>query len=128
MLTFALPNDEGKRVKRRTVGQSHFPVRAEGLSCETEGYSRTLFIMSTFNIKLHPNTHLCVDVKTLLLIDATMKAGKGYLGVLRREEICEEFRPGNARRFSDGEVREKLREIGVAYGKVTEGIRAYENG
>ncbi len=35
MPIFALPND-GKRVKRRTVGQSHFPSRAEGSSCETE--------------------------------------------------------------------------------------------
>ena len=61
-----------------------------------------------------------------------VKGNYANLGLIRlsavASEICEEFRPGNARRFSDGEVREKLREIGVAYGKVTEGIRAYENG
>ena len=60
--------------------------------------------MSTINIKLHPNTHLCVDVKTLLLIDATMKAGKGYLGVLRREEICEEFRCEEHFTFREGKL------------------------
>ena len=38
------------------------------------------------------NTHICVDLKTILRNDACMKAGKGYLGVLRRDEICEEFR------------------------------------
>lgn len=61
-----------------------------------------------------------------------VKGNYANLGLIRlsaaASEICEEFRPGNARRFSDGEVREKLREIGAAYGKVTEGIRAYENG
>jgi hypothetical protein len=31
-------------------------------------------------------------VKTLLRTDTKMKAGKGYLGVLRRDEVCEEFR------------------------------------
>lgn len=61
-----------------------------------------------------------------------VKGNCANLGLIRlsaaASEICEEFRPGNARRFSDGEVREKLREIGVAYEKVTEGIRDYENG
>jgi len=38
------------------------------------------------------NLHLCVDVKTILQSDATMKAGKGYLGVLRRDEETDEFR------------------------------------
>ena len=38
------------------------------------------------------NTHICVDLKTIRRNDACMKAGKGYLGVLRRDEICEEFR------------------------------------
>ena len=36
-LSVILPyQSTGKRVKRRTVGQSHFPGRAEGSSCETE--------------------------------------------------------------------------------------------
>lgn len=40
----------------------------------------------------NPNTHLSVDLKTLLRSDSKMKAGKNYQGVLRRDEICEEFR------------------------------------
>ena len=40
----------------------------------------------------HPNTHLGVDVKTLLRSDSKMKTGKNYQGILRRDEICEEFR------------------------------------
>jgi hypothetical protein len=40
----------------------------------------------------HPNTHLSVDLKTLLCSDSKMKAGMNYQGILRRDEICEEFR------------------------------------
>ena len=40
----------------------------------------------------HPNTHLSVDMKTLLRSDSKMKTGKNYQGILRRDEICEEFR------------------------------------
>ena len=40
----------------------------------------------------HPNTHLGVNLKTLLRSDSKMKAGKNYQGILRRDEICEEFR------------------------------------
>ena len=40
----------------------------------------------------NPNTHLGVDLKTLLRSDSKMKAGKDYQGILRRDEICEEFR------------------------------------
>ena len=39
----------------------------------------------------NPNTHLSVDLKTLLRSDSKMKAGKNYQGILRRDEICEEF-------------------------------------
>ena len=39
----------------------------------------------------HPNTHLCVDLKTLLRSDCVAKAGKSYPGVLRRDVECEEF-------------------------------------
>ena len=39
----------------------------------------------------HPNTHLSVDLKTLLRSDSKMKTGKNYQGILRRDEICEEF-------------------------------------
>lgn len=38
------------------------------------------------------NTHLSVDLKTLLRSDSKMKAGMNYQGILRRDEICEEFR------------------------------------
>ena len=40
----------------------------------------------------NPNTHLSVDLKTLLRSDSKMKASKDYQGILRRDEICEEFR------------------------------------
>ena len=40
----------------------------------------------------NPNTHLSVDLKTLLCSDSKMKTGKNYQGILRRDEICEEFR------------------------------------
>jgi hypothetical protein len=40
----------------------------------------------------HPNTHLSVDLKTLLRSDSKMKTGKNYQGILRRDEVCEEFR------------------------------------
>ena len=40
----------------------------------------------------NPNTHLSVDLKTLLRSDSKMKTGKNYQGILRRDEICEEFR------------------------------------
>lgn len=40
----------------------------------------------------NPNTYLSVDLKTLLRSDSKMKAGKNYQGILRRDEICEEFR------------------------------------
>ena len=40
----------------------------------------------------NPNTHLGVDLKTLLRSDSKMKSGKDYQGILRRDEICEEFR------------------------------------
>ncbi len=38
------------------------------------------------------NTELCVDLKTLLRKDRQAKTGKNYLGVLRRDVECEEFR------------------------------------
>ena len=40
----------------------------------------------------NPNTHLGVDLKTQLRSDSKMKVGKDYQGILRRDEICEEFR------------------------------------
>jgi len=40
----------------------------------------------------HPNTHLGVDLKTLLRSDRIAKVGKSYTGVLRRDVECEEYR------------------------------------
>ena len=39
----------------------------------------------------NPNTHLSVDLKTLLRSDSKMKAGKDYQGVLRRDVEIDEF-------------------------------------
>ena len=41
-------------------------------------------------------------------------------------EITEEFRPGAVRKYSDEEVREKLRKISEQYRMTEEGIRQYE--
>ena len=43
-------------------------------------------------MKKNCNTHLGVDLKTLLRKDRLAKVGKNYLGVLRRDVECEEFR------------------------------------
>ena len=40
----------------------------------------------------NPNTHLSVDLKTLLRSDSKMKAGKEYQGILRRDVDADEFR------------------------------------
>lgn len=40
----------------------------------------------------HPNTHLSVNLKTLLRSDRIAKVGKSYTGILRRDVECEEFR------------------------------------
>ena len=39
----------------------------------------------------HPNTHLSVNLKTLLRSDNVAKAGKSYPGLLCRDVECEEF-------------------------------------
>ena len=43
-------------------------------------------------------------------------------------EITEEFRHGNPRSLSDGEVAEKLRRIAGMYRQTVEGIKRYEEG
>ncbi len=42
-------------------------------------------------------------------------------------EIAEEFRPGNPRTLSDGEVSGKIVKLAEAYAKTAEGISRYEN-
>ena len=37
------------------------------------------------------DTHLCVDLKTILRHDASMQANKDYPGVLRRELDCDDY-------------------------------------
>ena len=41
-------------------------------------------------------------------------------------EIAEEYRPGNARTFTDAEVQEKLSAISRLYQRAADGIRQYE--
>ena len=41
---------------------------------------------------MNTNTELCVDLKTTLQNDCMVKPGKNYLGLLRRDVECEEFR------------------------------------
>ena len=64
-----------------------------------------------------------------LLFEAA-HAAKGVCGNLGlgklASEIAEEYRPGNPRRLSDGEVRQKLDAIAGQYRVAAEGIRRYE--
>lgn len=39
---------------------------------------------------MHTNRELCADVTTHLLGDRRLREGKGYYGILRRMEACEE--------------------------------------
>ena len=41
---------------------------------------------------LKPNTHIGVNLKTLLRKDRQAKTGKNYVGVLSRDVLCDEFR------------------------------------
>lgn len=41
-------------------------------------------------------------------------------------DVCEEFRPGSVRKLTDGEVLEKVGEIGALYEKAASGIEKYE--
>lgn len=43
-------------------------------------------------------------------------------------ELAEEFRPGTARKYTDGQVREKLSAIAALYQRTIDGIRQYEQG
>lgn len=61
-----------------------------------------------------------------------VKGNCGNLGLVNlsaaASEITEEFRPGNPRRMSDEEVREKLRVIGETYEQIVDTIRRYDRG
>ena len=41
-------------------------------------------------------------------------------------EICDEFRPGNARRLSDEELKSLIKEVGELYKTACDGIKEYE--
>ena len=105
ILSLPLPyQPTGKRVKRRTVGQSHFPCCAEGTSCETEVFPESTLVMKTsitthaadYNNKengWHRNTEFSCEVKTVLHSDRRMKPGKEYTGMLRldNDAITEDY-------------------------------------
>ena len=59
-----------------------------------------------------------------------MKGVCGNLGLPGLAEaasaISEEYRPGNSRTMTDGQVKEKLHDIAEMYRKTEEGIRRYE--
>lgn len=62
----------------------------------------------------------------------TAHAVKGVCGNLglpalvdAASEIAEEYRPGNPRRLTDGQVKEKLESLSQLYSRVSEGIRRY---
>lgn len=41
-------------------------------------------------------------------------------------DICDEFRPGCARRYSDAEIKEKIAEADALFAKASEGVKEYE--
>ena len=55
--------------------------------CETEGIPERTF-------KMNKNTEFCCDIKTILHSDRTMRTGRDYQGVLRRDHGADidEFR------------------------------------
>ena len=83
----------GKMVKRWTVGQSHFPVGRRGSRVRPRVFPKANNNMYKKNAKKvwNNNTHLSVDLKTQLTSDRVAKNGKSYQGVLRRDDICEDF-------------------------------------
>ena len=40
---------------------------------------------------MHPNTHLCVNLKTRLVSDKQMVLGKTYRGTIKRDVVCEDY-------------------------------------
>ena len=70
-----------------------------------------------------------MDPTRLFETSHAMKGVCANLGLMKlsaaASEISEEFRPGNPRRMTDGQVADKLREIEELYRKTAEGIRQY---
>lgn len=40
-------------------------------------------------------------------------------------EICDEYRPGSARKFTDAEIQQKITEINEMFAKASQGIKNY---
>ena len=56
-----------------------------------------------------------------------VSANLGLSGINRlSSEITEDFRPGNQRKLSDEEVRNKIDEINSEYLKIVDGVKEYE--
>ena len=73
-----------------------------------------------------------MDATALFETSHAMKGVCANLGLMKlyeaASEISEEYRPGNARKFSDAEVKQKIEAIKALYKKTAEGIRLYEQG
>ena len=71
-----------------------------------------------------------MDETELFEASHAMKGVCANLGLMNlseaASEICEEFRPGKERKFSDDEVKIKIEELRLLYEKTAEGIRKYE--
>ena len=71
-----------------------------------------------------------MDPKAIFDAAHAAKGNCGNLGLTRlaavSSEITEEFRPGNDRKMTDDEVKEKLAEIAALYEETANGIRRYE--
>ena len=90
-MPFSLPlqhQSTGKMVKRWTVGQSHFPVVRRVPRVRPRVFPKA---RKTMKKVFNRNTHLGVNVKTMLRSENVMKTGKDYQGVLRRDVECDEF-------------------------------------
>ena len=70
-------------------------------------------------VKLFESAHAMKGVCSNLGLEALANAVS---------DITEEFRPGNARKFSDDDVRARLDAIARQYQITAEGIRDYEQG
>ena len=105
LCNFALPNN-GKMVKRWTVGLSHFPVVRRVPRVRPGAYPESIQTMkkkffaaiaSAYINKVehgwHSDTNLGCDVKTILRSDRRMEAGKEYQGIFRldAEAVTDEF-------------------------------------
>ena len=73
---------------------------------------------------------ITMDATRLFESSHAIKGVCSNLGLLNiasvASEISEEFRPGNARKMTDGEVKATVDGIGKMFAAASDGIRAYE--